>query len=49
MMMVIFGDAVILSLGGITFISNHILGMVVLLLCMFYLLGVSIFVLKLKR
>jgi len=47
MMMAICGGAVIPPLmGWITFISNHVLGMAVLLLGMFYLLAVSIYVLK---
>ncbi len=49
MMMAICGGAVIPPLiGWITFMSNNVLGMAVLLLCMFYLLVVSFYVLKIK-
>ncbi len=47
MMMAICGGAVIPPLmGWVTFISNYVLGMGVLLICMIYLLAVSLFVLK---
>ena len=47
MMMAICGGAVIPPLmGWVTFMSNYVLGMGVLLICMIYLLAVSLFVLK---
>ena len=47
MMMAICGGAVIPPLmGWITYISNEVFGMAVLLICLFYLLAVSIYVLK---
>lgn len=50
MMMAICGGAVIPPLmGWITFVSNHVFGMGVLLLCMFYLLAVSLYVIKQNR
>ena len=50
MMMAICGGAVIPPLmGWITFISNNVFGMAVLLICLFFLLGVSIYVLKQKE
>jgi len=50
MMMAICGGAVIPPLmGWITFISNNIFGMAVLLICLFYLLAVSIYVLKQEK
>jgi len=48
--MAICGGAVIPPLmGWVTFISNYVLGMGVLLICMIYLLAVSLFVLKKKQ
>lgn len=50
MMMAISGGAIIPPLmGWITDISNNVFGMAVLLLCMIYLLFVSLYVIKTKR
>jgi fucose permease len=50
MMMAICGGAVIPPLmGWITYISNNVFGMAVLLICLFYLLAVSIYVLKQEK
>lgn len=50
MMMAICGGAIIPPLmGWITFVANHVLGMAVLLFCMFYLLAVSFYALKQNR
>jgi fucose permease len=50
MMMAICGGAVIPPLmGWITFISKNVFGMAVLLICLFYLLAVSIYVLKQEK
>ncbi len=50
MMMAICGGAVIPPLmGWVTFISNNVFGMAVLLLCMLYLLAVSMYALKQEK
>jgi len=50
MMMAICGGAVIpLLMGWVTDISNNVAGMAVLLVCMFYLLFVSLYALKVEK
>lgn len=50
MMMAICGGAVIPPLmGWITYISNEVFGMAVLLICLFYLLAVSMYALKQEK